>query len=349
MSAQLHGRCDRALRLGFVGLGWIGRKRLNAVAALDGIEVAGLVDTQPARLAAASASYPTAEAGCDLASLCSKDAALDGVVIATPNSCHVEQVLMCLDRGIPVFCQKPLATNAADTLRIVAAARTADCLLGVDYVYRHVKGMDVLRQRLRTRSFGTIESIDLKFHNAYGPDKPWCFDRTLAGGGCLLDLGVHLLDLLNWLEPGLELEFEGAFLFAGGRAMQSGTDPARDVEDFTIANFRRSDGAAVRLACSWHAHAGRDAAIGCEIFGSGGGASWRNVNGSFYQFELDVHHGRTVERIADGADDWGSRALEEWIYALRAGAAYDPSAAVSIAVAKQVDAIYAHAGIGACS
>src|SRR4051794_1179019 len=107
---------DRPPRLGFVGLGWIGRKRLDAIAATSAVEIAALTDADPSRVADAKTQYADAKEVPTLESLLDQD--LDGVVIATPNGAHAEQALACLERGLPVFCQKPLATTAADTQRI---------------------------------------------------------------------------------------------------------------------------------------------------------------------------------------------------------------------------------------
>src|SRR5690606_31420282 len=125
---------------------------------------------------------------------------LDAVVIATPNGLHARQAIACLERGLAVFCQKPLATTLCAVQRVLGAARAADRLLGIDFCYRHVNGMHELRDRVRAGAIGEIVAVDLCFHNAYGPDKSWCQDRLLAGGGCLLDLGVHLLDLALWVQ-----------------------------------------------------------------------------------------------------------------------------------------------------
>ncbi|MDB6087005.1 MAG: oxidoreductase [Gammaproteobacteria bacterium] len=323
-----------ALRLGFLGLGWIGLKRLEAVAALPQVEVAMLADSNAERLDAARRRHRDAAAVTDIDELLRGD--LDGVVIATPNGWHAEQAVRCLTEGLAVFCQKPLATNARDAARVIDAARRADRLLGVDFCYRHVQGMDQLRRRIASGDLGRISSIDLVFHNAYAPDKGWCFDRTLAGGGCLLDLGSHLIDLALWLQGNPPLTLTSRHLFARGDAID-----ALRIEDLALAEFQRPDGAAVRIACSWNAHSGRDAIIGARIMGSRGGAAWGNVNGSFYDFELEVFKSTERERLGGYPDDWGSRALEAWVRRLSHDRSFDPQADDFLHGARLIDAVYA--------
>jgi predicted dehydrogenase len=328
-------RTAQPVRLGFLGLGWIGRKRLDTVAESGLIEVVGLADAASDRATAAAERYPDAVVARDLEALLS--CGIDGVVIATPNACHAEQALACLERGIPVFCQKPLATDAAATARVIAAARAADRLLAVDFCYRHVQGMSELRQRLAAGELGQLLSIDLQFHNAYGPDKAWCRDRRLAGGGCVLDLGVHLLDLALWLQSGQQMQLATAHLFERGQRVH-----ARDgaIEDLAIIELRRTDDAVVRLACSWHAHIGGGAAIAMRLLGTNGGAYWRNIDGSFYDFALDLTRGDSAQRLGAPPDDWGGKALLSWAARLQLDSSFDSSVRLIERGATLIDEIY---------
>src|SRR3954471_10170544 len=184
-------------RLGFLGVGWIGRNRMEALAR-DGLaQVAAVADPQAEALEAAAEVAPEAARAGSLEELLSRE--LDGVVIATPSALHAEQAVAALERGLAVFCQKPLARNAEETRRVLEAARAADRLLAVDLSYRHVEALRAAHEQVAGGAIGQLHTIDLVFHNAYGPDKPWFTDPELAGGGCLIDLGTHLIDLALWL------------------------------------------------------------------------------------------------------------------------------------------------------
>jgi predicted dehydrogenase len=333
----------RPLRLGFLGLGWIGRQRLDAIASVPGVQIAAIADTDAIRVQAARQQYHDAVAVHGVESLLDCD--LDGVIIATPNGVHAQQAIACLSRGLAVFCQKPLATHARDAIRIIEAARRADRLLGVDLCYRYVDGMHELRRRIISGQLGTIAAVDLTFHNAYGPDKSWCLNRELAGGGCLLDLGVHLIDLALWLQGHPETRLLGAQLFKHAKRLGvddlTGDESTGDeLEDLAYADFCQSNGAHMRIACSWHAHTGRDAVIEMRICGSEGGATWRNIEGSFYDFELEVHRGTSREKLGGYPDAWGDRALRAWIDRLAHDRCWDPQAAEYLHTAKLIDAVY---------
>ena len=201
-------------RLGFLGTGWIGRNRLRALRASGAATIGLLCDPDAGALSAAAAEAPDAVLAGSLQDLLS--AGPDGIVIATPSALHAEQAIAALESGVAVFCQKPLGRTAGEVERILKAARKADRLLGVDLSYRHTAAAAALKRAYDSGELGTVFAAELEFHNAYGPDKAWFRDPAQAGGGCVLDLGVHLVDLALWAldHPGVS-RVSGS-LFAGG-------------------------------------------------------------------------------------------------------------------------------------
>jgi predicted dehydrogenase len=301
-------------RLGFLGVGWIGRSRLEAVARSGVAEVVATAD--PARPDALDT----------LEELLEHD--LDGVVIATPSALHAEQAAAALDAGVAVFCQKPLGRTAEEARAVVAAARRADRLLGVDLCYRHTRAAGALREILP--ALEPIDAVELAFHNAYGPDRRWYYDAALAGGGCLLDLGTHLVDLALWLLEARVARVEGRLLRRGRGA----------VEDYAVARLDLDSGAVVSLACSWHLPAGRDCELRAVFYGRGGGAALRNVGGSFYDLVAERYDGTRTTMLVEPPDDWGGRAIGEWARRLAGGAGYDPAVENVVRVAEAIDATY---------
>src|SRR5215208_7517967 len=222
----------RKPRLGFVGLGWIGRNRLESVVKADIAEVAAVHDPQTNAAEEGQKLSPGAVLFSSFEELLRHD--LDGVVIATPNSFHAEQAIAALEQGVAVFCQKPLGRNAFETRRIVEAARNANCLLGVDLSYGAIPAMQTVSSLVESGALGKIFAVDAKFHNGYGPDKAWFYDYSLSGGGCVLDLGPHLLDLA--LRPLGFPMIAGvqSSLFTGGKFMNKGS---KEIEDYAIATI----------------------------------------------------------------------------------------------------------------
>lgn len=313
----------RRPRLGFLGLGWIGRMRLQAIAATAPARIAVLADPNADALAAASGLAPDAVRTQDLDELLAHE--LDGIVIATPSARHAEQAVQALERGVAVFTQKPLARSGAEARRVLAAARAADRPLGVDYCYRYLAGVAPMRHAIRSGEIGDLFAVELSFHNAYGPDKPWFRELEQAGGGCLTDLGTHLLDLALWCLGEPKVETLHSRLFAAGRRL---LPPLTQVEDYAALDIDLAGGAHLRVACSWDLHAGCDVIIEARFFGTRGAYWLRNQDGSYFDFVLERMSGTRAETIARYPDDWGGRALAHWIERLARGEGFDASAAL---------------------
>lgn len=302
-------------RLGFAGLGWIGGQRMKVLAGSGSAEIAALCEPDESRLgdACTALEHPPSVCGRfeDLL-----EQPLDGIVIATPNALHEPQAAAALERGIAVFIQKPLALSRAGTERLVELARAGNLPLGVDWSYRWLDGMPALKRRLDAGEIGAVSAAELYFHNAYGPDAAWYYRLEESGGGCLLDLGCHLLDLCHWLLGARDPVDVRARCFRNGARLRP---PIAALEDFVMADVDYASGQHVHLSCSWLASVGRGAAIGCRLFGTEGGAELRNVNGSFYDFEIALNRGADSELLGSPPDPWPGRALLDWAVRLRDG------------------------------
>lgn len=313
-------------RLGFLGVGWIGRNRMQAIIETGAVEAVAIADPSREMAEEARRLAPDAAIVGGLEDLLGLD--LDGVVIATPSAQHAEQSIAALERGIAVFCQKPLGRTAAETRAVVEAARAADRLLAVDFSYRFTEGMKRIRHLVRGGELGRVFAADLVFHNAYGPDKAWFYDPAQSGGGCVMDLGVHLVDLALWT-----LDFPNVTEVAAKLR-------GEPVEDYAVATLELTDGCVVRIACSWKLQAGCEAMISAAFYGDAGGAEMRNVGGSFYDFTAARLRGTARELLAEPPDAWGGRAAADWAARLAAGERFDPDAERLVEVAGVLDRIY---------
>jgi len=325
----------RLPRLGFLGLGWIGQHRMRALLAEQACRVVAVADPSGEARSGAQELVPGARIAGSLEELLEGE--LDGAVIATPSALHAAQARALLERGVAVFCQKPLARTAQETAAIVAAARAADRLLGCDLSYRYTEGMRRIRDCVSRGELGPVYAADLVFHNAYGPDKPWFRDAALSGGGCMIDLGTHLVDLALWTLGFPQVERVTSRLYAQGRLLPA---HSAEVEDFGVAQLDLAGGTVVRLACSWNLAAGRDAVIEARFHGIRGGAAWHNCNGSFYDFAAERYEGTRSIPLAGPPDAWGGRAILAWARQLAAGGRYSPDIESAVQVAAALDAIY---------
>jgi predicted dehydrogenase len=323
-------------RLGFVGVGWIGANRMRFVAESACAEIVALADVRPdVANAAAQSIAPVKPALRSFEDLLDSD--LDGIVIATPNADHLPQCLAALDRGVSVFCQKPLARTRTEVARILQRASEKNRLLATDFCYRHVAGVPELKTRIRTGAIGKIYAADLTFHNAYGPDKPWFFDARSVGGGCFMDLGIHLIDLLLWATDYPTLQRVSSRLYRNGELLPP---PFEQLEDYATAELLFSSGLTARLACSWHLSAGQDAVIEATFFGTEGAVRLRNLNGSFYDFVVEQYEGTRTRTLSEPSRDWGGVGICNWVKQLATNPGFDPEAGRIEDVHRILDEVY---------
>jgi len=182
-------------RIAIVGAGMItAQSHLPAVLASANAELVGIVDADRARAEALARSYGLAvKVGVDLGELLG---GVDGAIIATPNSSHRDLSIRCLEAGVNVLVEKPLALTSAEGEQILAAARQANRVVAVGYVTRFYPSAQLLEGLLAERYFGRVHSFRHQFGTSGGwaPVSGYILDRKASGGGVLVVTGTHFLD-----------------------------------------------------------------------------------------------------------------------------------------------------------
>lgn len=322
-------------RLAFIGTGWIGLSRLKSLVKEEICEPIAVLDTSSTSARLAIEAAPGALIFDSIEELIEKKP--DGIVIATPSALHADQCIKALNSGIPVFCQKPLARNAKESLEVIKAAWESDKLLGVDLSYRFTKGMQKIYDLTRKKELGNIYAVDLVFHNAFGPNKDWFYNPGLSGGGCLVDLGIHLVDMALWILDFPDVKYVDSILMAKGKVIDK---PENVSEDYVSAHMITETGVSIRLTCSWDLSAGQNAEIKASYYGYNGAAIFSNVNGSYYDFETRLCRRTTSKIISSPPDDWGGRALINWTRRIQKDNSFDNEALQYYKVSKVLDMIY---------
>lgn len=253
------------------GVGWLGESLIKELPCAPSLRLVGVQDVRIDVARAVADRYGCGFASDSYEALLAR-ADVDVVAICTPNALHVPQARAALESGKHMLVQKPLALSAADAAATVELAQRRRRVLFVDYTYRFLETTQLL-----TRASG-VRSVRAAFHNIYGPgtEKTWFFDSRMSGGGALVDLGVHLLDLALWLLGPSGVRLERAEL----------TDAPID----TSAVLRlQCDEVPVEIAVSWNA-ALPATDIAVELEAANGLWRWENVDGSFFRFRT-VHDG----------------------------------------------------------
>lgn len=326
----------RIPQLAFLGIGWIGNNRMQSIIKSGQAKACVVADTNRPSLDIASEFAEHAICVNDLNEILLYEN-LNGIVIATPNFLHAEQSIICLEKGLAVFCQKPLGRNAQETKKVIDTAKKNNLLLGVDLSYRYTDAFQKVFEVIKKERLGKIYSVDLVFHNAFGPGKEWFYDPEQSGGGCVLDLGIHLIDLALYALDFPAVKNIHSSLYSKGEKISNLNNT---VEDYASVVIELDDAATMQLKCSWNLPIGQFASIEVSFYGTKGGASIKNINGSYFDFSAEMNNNVTKEIISQPPDDWGSRAALNWIKNLSLQNKFDESINDCIKVAEIIDTIY---------
>jgi predicted dehydrogenase len=176
---------------------------------------------------------------------------VDAVVVATPNVLHHDVAIEAAKNGKHVLVDKPMALTPAEADEMIAAARDNDVVLMPFQNTRFVQPFVAAHDAVAAGRVGDITGVRAAFGHAgpqaWAPRATWFFDRRMAGGGCLIDLGVHVIDLVRWV-TGRDIMEVSAFL--NGRS--------GDVEADAQLLLRLDNGAIGTAHASWSSRPGPD-------------------------------------------------------------------------------------------
>ncbi len=183
-------------RVGLVGYGDAGRGIHAPLIAAAGLEVTVVATAAPARAEAAAADHPDASLVANLPALLARRDEVDVVVLTSPTGVHVEQVLACVDAGVPVVCEKPLGVDAPTAARAVAAASDAGVPLTVFHNRRWDAEQLTLAALVATGGLGEVFRFERRWERWRPVPKDRWRENAPAeqGGGLVLDLQSHLVD-----------------------------------------------------------------------------------------------------------------------------------------------------------
>ncbi len=268
------------LRVGVVGLGWAGETHLKSYLNIPNVEVVALAEPQEVRLTNVGTTYGIESLYTDYRALVERND-LDIVSVATPNHLHMPVTVAALQAGKHVLCEKPLARSGAESGHMVAAARAAGRVLEVAFNHRQRGDVQVLKNYVDTGALGRVYHGKATWMRRSGiPGMGgWFTSREMAGGGPMIDLGVHVLDMVLYLmkEPQVVSVSAATYSELGprGRGSRSQTlvgTGGYEVEDLATAFLRLADGATLLVEASWAVYGKAADDFGVTLYGTDGGA-----------------------------------------------------------------------------
>ena len=186
------------LRIALLGTGWIMDFHARAVLEHPGAELVAAANWREPSLRRLAGRYGIARTTTDWRALAA-DPGVDAAVVGTPNALHAPQAIAFLDAGKHVLVEKPMAASLAEADAMVAAARRSGAFLMVAHCWRFHPDVRALRARVEAGELGEIvKTRSYGGHAGWGPSG-WFTDPVLAGGGALVDMGVHAIDTARYL------------------------------------------------------------------------------------------------------------------------------------------------------
>lgn len=328
------------LRVGIVGCGLIGARRARFAAAA-GDRVVAVSDLAVDRAVALARDHG-ARAEPDWRALVACPE-IDAVVVATFNAALADVASAALDAGKHVLCEKPFGCNATEALRLLETASRTDRVVKVGFTLRHHEAVARAHALVEEGAIGTPVAVRAAYGHGGRPgyDREWRGDPALAGGGELLDQGVHLVDLSRW--------FLGDFARVSG-AVGTWVWQVEPLEDNGFALLQTADGRVATLHTSWTQWRNL---FRLEVLGTDGLVTVGGLGGS-YGPETLVHARRRPEGGAPDERQWAFETgelawiaeWEEFAGAVRDGREPLGSASDGYEAARLVDAIYESARSG---
>jgi predicted dehydrogenase len=184
-------------RLAVLGCGWVADMHVRAALAC-GAEIAGVANHRIESAQRFAAEHRIERVTTDWRELVNAPE-VDVVVVCTPNALHARQSIVSLEAGKHVLCEKPMATRVADGEEMLAIAARQDRLLLVLHPWRHHPAVIALRDAIVAGDLGrVVRTHGYGVHADWGP-AGWFTDPALAGGGALVDMGIHAIDTARFL------------------------------------------------------------------------------------------------------------------------------------------------------
>jgi predicted dehydrogenase len=345
---------SQTLNIAVIGLG-MGQSHINGYKNCPNASVAAICDTNDKRLADAAQKFAIPADRCytDWKKLLSeaKKLGLSGVSVALPNFLHAPVTLAAFGAGLHVLCEKPMAMSARQAKAMLDASRKSRKKLMINFSYRFTEQSQALKRYVDGGSLGDIYFGRTVWHRRRGLPGlgGWFGIKEFSGGGPIIDLGVHRLDLVMWLMGNPRpLTVSGSTFGVVGPRLAKEQGKKFDVEDLGCALIRFDNGATIILEASWAGLSEKAEDQVTQLWATRGGIIQRNINDA-YQYEARVYtesHGTLWETRLQQTTTPTPSACGEFIDAILENREPSASGQHGLDVQNILDAIYKSSATG---
>lgn len=345
------------LKIGVVGVGNIAEEHIGAYLKNPAVDLYAFCDINAARLEEMSERYGVSRCYADVNDMLRACPELDAVSICTWNSAHAPCAIAALEAGKHVLCEKPMATSAAEALRMQEAARRSGKLLMIGFVRRYGNDCQILEDLIRQDTLGEIYYAKATYLRRNGNPGGWFGDKSRSGGGPLIDLGVHVIDLTRYLmgNPKPVSVYGATFrklynrphikCASGYRSVSAGKDDICDVEDLASALIRYENGAVLQIEASFSLNIQKDEGI-IQLFGTKGGAKLDPELELYTELDGYLSDIRLAAPTALSFDGLFAREIDHFVECVLTGTPCRAPAEDGVELMRILDAVYRSAAAG---
>jgi predicted dehydrogenase len=273
--------CMGKLNVGVIGVGSISEMHLKSYVANERVNLTSVCDLNEERAREKAQIYKADKVYTDYNEML-KDEDLDAVSICTWNNGHAEIAVAALNAGKNVLVEKPLSRTVDEALKVKEAVDNTGKVLQVGFVRRYASNTEILKQFIDSGDLGEVYYAKASCLRRLGNPGGWFSDKERSGGGPLIDLGVHVIDVCWYLmgKPKVKSVSGNTYSKLGNRSnvenlsyyKAADFDPNKNtVEDLANAVVRFENGASLMVDVSFTLHAKKDE-ISVKLYGEKGGA-----------------------------------------------------------------------------
>lgn len=324
-------------RIGLLGAGFISDYHISGLHQA-GAEVVSIFSRTEANAQAKAAQFGIPHCTANYTELLTRDD-LDAVVITTPDYTHEALAVAAAQAGKAILLQKPMARNSQECLNIIRAAAENNVPLYVSFMHRYLIEIEKIQELLAANALGQIYTIRQRNATPGADWAAWFFSKEKVGGGVVLQLGVHGIDLLRYLFGEIEGVKATTALMKKTRRLADGSTVEPDNEDTALATYRFASGAIATHEMTFNELSGTDR-FRMEIYGEQGVAWLRTERGrlAVYAPEYWGLEGWVEPKLP--APNFAYRQHQHFLAMLRGEEAPDTSARDGLATLLVSEAIY---------
>lgn len=343
------------LKVGIIGNGGIAHCHADGYKELgDRVKIVACCDINEEKAKKFAEEYDIPNYYIDCKDMLAKEE-IDVISVCTWNSAHAPCTIAALDAGCNVICEKPMAMNADEAEAMKAAAEKNGKLLMLGFVRRHGNDAQDAKVLIENGDLGEVYYAKATYLRRCGCPGGWFGDKTYSGGGPLIDLGVHVIDLTRYLmgnaKPvtvfGFTSDKIGARDHIGTTGWTSETKvdkPVFNVEDLATAMIKFDNGAVLQVETSFNLNK-KNSEGNIELFGSKAGLT-------LDPFELHTEYANNLADISirgehsfDFHRDF-CREIKNFVDAVEGKAECIATAEDGVVLMKVIDAVYLSAKTG---